>query len=237
MTASAPLPELSLVVPFFNEESVAFVVVAEIAGAFSDLGRTWEAILVDDGSTDRTGAELARAQAQWPQCRLVTFPENRGQGAALFRGIQEARAAVIAMMDGDGQNPPADFAVLLPLLERADLVVGVRARRHDSRLRLVLSRLANAVRGRMLRDGVHDAGCATKVFRREVAAVFWPLPMLNPFMPALAVASGFRVAEHPVQHRARQGGRSKYGLSVMLWRPFFDLLAVWWLLYGRAKTA
>jgi dolichol-phosphate mannosyltransferase len=224
---------LSVVVPFFNEEAVAFGMVDELGAELTADGRAWEAILVDDGSTDRTGAELARAQAKWPACRLLCFPTNRGQGAALYEGIRAARAPEIVMLDGDGQNVPADIAPLLALLDRADVVVGVRRDRHDSRLRRVLSRAANRVRGRMLRDGMSDAGCALKAFRRPVVGALWPIPMLNPFLPALAAAAGFRVIEQPVRHRPRAGGRSKYGLRAMLWRPGLDLLAVWWLLRRR----
>lgn len=233
MTAPAPTVSLSVIVPFFNEEAVAYGVADELAGQMAALGLCWEAILVNDGSADRTGAELERARTRWPQCRVLHLPRNCGQGAALLYGINETGAPIIAMMDGDGQNVPEDIGVLLPLLDRADLVVGVRARRHDSWLRLILSRLANAVRGRILGDRVADAGCAIKVFRREVIASFLPVHMLNPFMPAFAVSAGFRVAEHAVQHRARRSGESKYGLSVILWRPLFDMLAIWWILKRR----
>jgi glycosyltransferase involved in cell wall biosynthesis len=236
MDAEPPPVALSIVVPFFNEEEVAHGVVDELGAALTALGRPWEAILVDDGSADGTLGELERAKKQWPQCRILHFSENRGQGAALYDGIRAARAPQIAMMDGDGQNVPADIGVLAALLDRADLVVGVRSNRHDSRLRRVLSRLANRVRSRMLKDGMSDAGCALKVFRREIIGALWPIPMLNPFMPALAAAAGFRVIEHPVQHRHRAGGRSKYGLRVMLWRPCLDLLAVWWLLRRRKAS-
>jgi dolichol-phosphate mannosyltransferase len=224
---------VSVVVPFFNEEAVAFGMVDELGTELTALARPWEAILVDDGSTDRTGAELERARAKWPSCRILRLAENRGQGAALYEGIQAARAPEIVMLDGDGQNVPADIGPLLALLDRADIVVGVRRDRHDSPLRRSLSRVANGIRRRMLRDGMSDAGCALKVFRRDVVQAFWPIPMLNPFMPALAAAAGFRVLEHPVRHRPRTGGRSKYGFRALLWRPALDLLAVWWLLRRR----
>jgi len=225
-----PPLQLSVVVPFFNEEEAVPVVVDELGRALTDLGETWEAILVDDGSSDRTGDRLEAARQRWPQIRIIRLPENLGQGPALYRGISATLAPVIVTMDGDGQNLPGDIAPLLAQLSHADLVNGIRVDRSDPKIRLLLSRLANTVRRRLLRDGVRDAGCALKVFRREVAAAFLPLPMLNPFMPALAVAAGFRVAEFPVRHRARASGQSKYGGTRLLARPLLHLLAVWWRL-------
>ena len=226
MHAAGSTPEISLVVPFFNEEKAAYGVVDEIGAALEELSVPWEAILVDDGSTDGTARELRRARLAWPACRILALPRNRGQGLALYRGISEARSPLIATMDGDGQNPPGEIAALLPLLARADMAVGVRTPRRDSLLRRGLSRLANRVRGGLIGDGMTDAGCALKVFRREVAGSFRAVPMLNCFMPAFAIAAGFRVAEHPVGHRPRRTGRAKYGLRVMVWRPFWEMLEV-----------
>ncbi len=231
--SSEPAVSFSMVVPFFNEEDVAYRIVDELCGELARLDGAWEAILVNDGSKDRTAAELERARAKWPRCRVLHLSRNRGQGAALLHGINAARAPIVGMMDGDGQNVPADVHRLLPLLAKADLVNGIRADRHDSTLRHVMSRVANGVRGRLLRDGVTDAGCALKVFRREVIASFLPVHMLNPFMPAFAVSGGFRVVELPVAHRHRQGGVSKYGFRVLLWRPMLDMLAIAWILRRR----
>jgi len=232
-TASEPVPAFSMIVPFFNEEAVAFRIVHELCRELARLPGSWEAILINDGSTDATARELERAALPWSNCRVLHLPANRGQGAALWHGIQAARAPVLGMMDGDGQNVPADIPALLPLLAGADLVNGIRADRHDSRLRRTMSRIANRVRGRLLRDGVCDAGCALKVFRREVIANLMPVHMLNPFIPAFAVAGGFRVIERAVAHRPRLGGESKYGLRVLLWRPLLDTLAIAWLLRRR----
>jgi dolichol-phosphate mannosyltransferase len=136
-------------------------------------------------------------------------------------------------MDGDGQNDPADIATLCGALGEVDMIVGIRAERSDSWLRRRMSRVANAVRGLVLRDGVRDSGCALKVFRREVVESFIPIRTLYSFMPALAVAGGHRVAQRQVRHRPRRAGKSSYGLRVMLWRPFLDLLGVWWFTRRR----
>lgn len=130
-------------------------------------------------------------------------------------------------LDGDGQNDPADLPALLDQLSIADLVAGVRVNRQDSWLRRTMSRLANAIRSRLLGDGARDAGCALKAFRREVREAFVPIRTLYSFTPALAAAAGFRVIEWEVQHRPRTHGASKYGLGVMLWRPLADMLGVW----------
>lgn len=228
-----PAIEFSFVVPFFNEEGCARTVVEELVPALEGCGLTWECLLVDDGSTDRTAAELERACAGQPRCRVLRLPVNCGQGAALLTGFQAARGRIIGMMDGDGQNVPDDLPALLALLDRADLVVGVRAGRHDAALRRACSRIANAVRRRFLRDQVSDAGCALKVFRRELLAAFFPVTMLNPFIPAFAAAAGYRIAEIPIRHRPRTTGRSKYGLGVILWRPMCDMLSLGWLLRRR----
>lgn len=226
-------PNYSVVIPFFNEAAVARALVEEVGAALEMLDEPFEIVAVDDGSIDSTMAELAQAAAQWPQCRVFRQPRNTGQAAALLRGFAEARAPILITLDGDGQNVPADILRLLPLLQQADMAVGVRAARHDSWLRRAMSRLANRVRAQVLGDGLSDSGCALKVFRREVVESFWPIRSLYSFMPAFAVAAGFRVTEIRVQHRARRGGRSKYGLGVMLWRPLADLLALWWLLRRR----
>lgn len=226
-------PELSVVIPFYNEESCATFVLDEVRSALDPLGLRYEVLAVDDGSTDGTPAALASAARDDPRLRVLSWTPNRGQAAALYRGLRAARSPVLATMDGDGQNDPAEIPSLLALLTTADMVVGIRAARRDSWLRRRMSRLANAVRGRLLHDHVRDSGCALKVFRREVVDSFIPIQTLYSFMPALAVAAGFRVAQQEVRHRPRRGGASSYGLWKFLWRPLLDLLGVWWFTRRR----
>jgi hypothetical protein len=142
---------------------------------------------------------------------------------------------LIATLDGDGQNVPADLPDLRAQLENCDLVVGWRAQRNDTALRRAMSRVANAVRGRFLGDRLHDSGCALKVMRREVVGSLLPIKSLYSFIPAMAVAAGFRVRELPVRHRERRHGRSSYGLGVMWWRPCMDMLALKWVLTRRIR--
>ncbi len=219
-------PRCSLVIPFFQEAVNVASVAAAACAAAAQLDPGFEAILVDDGSTDGTAQELAKVAASDPHCRIVTLPLNRGQAAALLAGLQQTRGEIILTMDGDGQNDPRDFPALLARLERdgLDVACGWRSDRHDSILRRLMSRLGNAFRRRILGDGLHDAGCQLRVFRRSVIAALQPSPLLQAFLPAMAVAAGFRVGELPVRHHPRRHGVSKYHLGNLWWRPFAETL-------------
>jgi dolichol-phosphate mannosyltransferase len=229
---STPLA-LSVVIPFFNEAESCHALLAEVRAELETRNEVCEVIAVDDGSTDATRSELRRLADEWPVLRILPLARNQGQAAALFAGMRAACGTVIVTMDGDGQNVPADIPRLVARLAEADMVAGIRAQRRDSRLRRVMSRIANGIRGRLLGDGMTDSGCALKAFRREVVDSFLPMRTLYSFMPALAVAAGFKVVEEPVQHRERRAGVSKYGLLVMLWRPALDMLGIWWWRHRR----
>jgi glycosyltransferase involved in cell wall biosynthesis len=228
-------PRYSLVVPFHNEAGNVIAVVAGAVEVLASLGQPFEAVLVDDGSTDSTGEEIAAAAARWPACRGLRLPERAGQAAALLAGLQSARGEQILTMDGDGQNDPRDFPALLALAEsgRFDLVCGWRVERRDARWRRLASRLANAVRRAVLRDRVHDAGCQLRVMRQEVRAALRPMELLQAFIPALSVAAGFRVGELAVGHHPRRHGRSKYGPAQLWWRPAAAMLRLRWELWRR----
>jgi len=223
----------SVIVPLHNEADNVDPLVSELRRVLSTLGGAYEVVLVDDGSRDETRATVQQAMRDWPQCRLVAFRRNQGQAAALLVGMRQARGSVIVTLDGDGQNVPADIPALLEALDGADLVVGVRQARQDSRLRLAMSRVANAIRSRCLGDGVTDTGCGLKVMRREVVDAFIPIRTLYSFMPALAVAAGYRVVECPVRHRPRRAGVANYGLRTFAWRPLLDMIGVWWFTRRR----
>ena len=225
---AASEPIYSVVVPFYNEAETAAELIAEIEQAMQSLGEPWELLMVNDGSRDATGEILEQAAAAHANYRHLRLPRNRGQAAALDAGLHRARGRFVVTMDGDGQNDPADIPALAALLDRADMVVGIRAGRRDSWLRRAMSKFANAIRGRLLDDRMQDSGCALKVFRREVVEVLLPLKTLYSFMPALAKAGGFRLAELPVRHRPRLGGKSSYGFVAFLWKPAVDLVGVWW---------
>jgi glycosyltransferase involved in cell wall biosynthesis len=228
-----PAPSVSVVIPFFDEAESCRALLTEVRATTETLPGGCEVIAIDDGSRDETLAILNAMASEWPELRVLPLVRNSGQAAALFTGMRSARAPVVVTMDGDGQNVPGDIPLLLARLAEADMVAGVRADRQDSQLRRSMSRLANGIRSRMLGDGMSDSGCGLKAFRREVVEAFLPMRTLYSFMPALAVAAGFKVVEQPVRHRERRAGVSKYGLLVMLWRPALDLLGVWWWRHRR----
>ncbi len=210
----------SLVIPLYNEAGNILPLVESCVDVLQARGRDFEIILANDGSTDTTAEEIAAACARWPQCRGLPLPHG-GQAAALLAGLKAARGELLLTLDGDGQNDPRDFPQLLDLVERGELDVacGWRASRHDSVLRRAMSRLGNGVRRRFLADGVHDAGCQLRVMRREIRDVLFPIELMQSFLPAIAVAAGFRVGERPVRHHPRRHGDSKYGFLRLWLRP------------------
>ena len=230
-------PRLSLVIPVFNEAGNILPVVAGAHAVLAARGEPFEIIVVNDGSTDASAAEIAAATTRFPECRELRQPGRLGQAAALLAGLTAARGELILTMDGDGQNDPADFPALLGLVEsgRFDLACGWRVDRHDSWLRRVMSRVSNFVRRRVLQDGVHDSGCQLRVMRSEVRTAFFPMTLFQSFVPALAVAAGFRVGEHPVTHHARTRGVAKYGLGNLWWRPAVAMIALRIRLWRRPR--
>lgn len=237
MSALVP-PELTVIIPFFNEAPNIPPLLRELRATLEALGpSSVEVLLIDDGSSDRSAEALATAAAQWPALRIETFSTNRGQAAALWWGFQNARGRWFAMLDGDGQNPPAELPRLWAVRDSADMICGARALRQDSWLRRKMSRVARLGRRVLLGDRITDTGCSLKLFRREVAASFLPIRTLYSFLPAFAAAAGWRVIEIPVAHRPRIAGVSKYGLRAMAFTPLFDLLALSWLLRRQLRRA
>jgi len=222
-------PQLSAVVPAYNEAESLPSLLSELRSALDATGRSWELVLVDDGSSDGTGALLLTEAARDPRLVIVRFEKNAGQSAALAAGLARARGDVVVTLDADLQNDPADIPSLLAALADADVVSGVRAKRHDSWIRRVSSRIANATRRAVLGDSITDIGCSLKAYRREVLV---GLPMfvgVHRFLPALCAFRGARVVEVPVHHRPRTRGVSKYGMGNRLWRGIHDLIGVSWL--------
>jgi len=226
--------ELSIVVPLHNEEGNVARLVGEIADALA--GREFELLLVDDGSTDRTLAEALRLGSTVPQLRVLQRPSRLGQSAAIWCGVEAARASWIVTLDGDCQNDPRDIGGLLAARdaerdESVRLVVGHRTTRRDSRWRRFQSRVANAVRGTLLGDRTPDTGCGLKLFARDTFLALPRFDHMHRFLPALFIREGARVLSVPVHHRPRAAGRSKYGMLERLAAGLIDLGGVLWLMH------
>lgn len=228
-------PPLAVVVPFFNEGKNVDLLATELRTVLNEADLEAEIILVNDGSSDDTGARLDTVAREWPSCRIVHLARNQGQSAALLAGFAATTAPIIVTMDGDAQNDPEDIPFFLSRLGDADMVVGIRQQRQDSWARRNISWMANLVRSRALHDGVSDAGCALKVFRREVLQAFIPIRTLYSFMPALAAAAGFRVIETACHHRVRPHGISRYPTSNFLLLPIIDFVGVAWYCARRVR--
>ncbi len=226
--------DLSVVVPVFNEAGNIEPLLEEIRNALE--GRfEFEVVYVNDGSKDVTAVELATVQQRMPNLRVITHRRSCGQSTALRSGVKAASAPVIATLDGDGQNDPADIPRLAAALSEADagsglkMVAGYRKRRRDSQVKRVSSRIANSVRSRLLADATPDTGCGLKVFYRSA---FLDLPYfdhMHRFLPALVQRAGWAVTSIEVNHRQRGQGQSKYGTLDRLVAGIDDLLGVMWL--------
>ena len=226
---SAPL-DLSVVVPLYNEEESLPHLVSQLISALRPAGETFELVLVDDGSSDRTAEVLAQVSRDVPEVVAVLLRKNYGQTAAMAAGFDVAVGEVIVSLDGDLQNDPADIPMLLAKLrEGYDLVSGWRHQRQDAALQRKLpSRMANRLIGRVTGVRLHDYGCSLKAYRREVLADMRLYGELHRFLPALAFIEGARITEVKVNHRARQFGSSKYGID-RTFRVLMDLLTVWFM--------
>ena len=223
--------ELSVVVPVYNEEETVESVAREVISVVGNLKKEYEIIIVDDGSTDKTYSTLSALHHDDPIIKVLRLKRNFGQTAALAAGIAHAKGDVIVFMDGDGQNNPKDIPALLEKIEEGfDLVAGWRSPRRDSFWRRRFpSHMANLLISWMTQVKLHDYGCTLKAIRREVAKEVKLYGEMHRFIPVIAYERGARIAELRVNHRARQGGRSKYGL-VRTFRVILDLLTVKFLL-------
>jgi glycosyltransferase involved in cell wall biosynthesis len=223
-------PELSIVVPLYNEAESLPPLVEQLLAALRPLGRSFELVLVDDGSSDGTAAVLRQLAAQTPELVAVLLRRNYGQTPAMAAGFDASRGALIVTLDGDLQNDPADIPLLLERLEQGyDLVSGWRHQRQDPAMsRKLPSQLANRLIARVTGVRLHDYGCSLKAYRRELVEDMNLYGELHRFLPALAFIEGARISEVKVNHRARSYGTSKYGID-RTFRVLMDLLTVWFM--------
>jgi dolichol-phosphate mannosyltransferase len=217
---------ISIVIPLHNEERSIALLYEELQAALEPLDQEWETVFVDDGSTDGSFAALTRLHNANENVRVVRLRRNFGKAAALAAGFGQARGEIVVTIDADLQDDPAEIPRLLAKLDEGfDLVSGWKTRRRDPLLRRVLSRVFNWVTGRVSGLRLHDMNCGLKAYRAEVVRGMPLYGELHRFIPVLAQYRGFRVAELPVNHRAREHGRSRYGVERYL-RGFLDLLTV-----------
>jgi len=223
--------DLSVIIPVYNEEGGLEPMIDELCSTLAALGKSYEIILIDDGSTDGTYGILSRAHRNDRRIAVVRFKRNFGQTAAIAAGLAHARGDVVIAMDGDGQNDPRDIAALLAKLDEGyDLVSGWRFPRQDPFWsRRLPSQIANGLISWMTRVKLHDYGCTLKALRREVAKELKLYGEMHRFIPAIAYERGARIAEIQVRHRPRQWGVSKYGIA-RTFRVVLDLLTVKFLL-------
>jgi len=224
-----PNAQVSIIIPFFNEEET----VAEVLSEVLKTNPGAEVIAVDDGSSDGTAAVLNSI----PGVRALHFAKNRGQSAAMYAGLKAATRPICALMDGDGQNDPADIPNLVEALQLGgnDVICGYRANRVDTASRRYASKFANSIRRKFLHDGVRDTGCSVKVFRQQAVDHLVPFNGMHRYLPAIFLQAGLKIGEIPVNHRGRMAGQSKYTNWERALRGTYDLIGVQWLLRRKVQ--
>ncbi len=230
---------VSIVVPVRNEAENIGPLVAEIIAALD--GRwSYEIIYVNDGSTDATAERLAAAMKERRNLRQIRHATSSGQSAAVRSGVRAARGAIVATLDGDGQNNPGFLPDLIVAVEnggdRVGLAAGQRVGRKDTGFKKLQSRIANGVRNAILHDGTRDTGCGLKAFRRDVFLMMPYFDGLHRFLPALVRREGYDIAYVDVIDRPRHSGVSNYGFFDRLWIGIMDLAGVWWLIRRKKPT-
>jgi dolichol-phosphate mannosyltransferase len=221
--------ELSLVIPAYNEEETIEECVREADGVLDSLGKTYEIVVVDDGSTDSTFARLRSLKATVSALRAIRYGQNKGQTTAMAAGFDNARGDVVVTIDADMQNDPADIPRLLERLDEYDVVCGVRRQRQDSFVRKASSVIANSVRNRLTHENIHDVGCTLRAFRAAYLHRIKLFEGMHRFLPTLLRLEGARIVEIPVRHRPRLKGKNKYGIGNRLFKGLRDLWAIRWM--------
>jgi len=224
-------PHLSIVVPVKDEEDNIRPLVDACRDALGDLYARCELVFVDDGSTDGSLTSMQAVASGDPHVRWLQFERNCGQSAALDAGFRAARGDLVAMIDADLQNDPADLPAMVELLRtgQCDCVCGIRQKRQDSWVRKVSSKIGNGTRNWLTHESITDVGCSIRVFRRELLDGLKMFRGMHRFLPTLLRLEGARIREIPVRHHPRTRGKTKYGIGNRLFRGLRDIFAVRWM--------
>lgn len=228
--------EISIIVPVFNEADNILPMAREVAAAMQAVSRPYELVFVDDASRDATWEKIQEARRADARVRGMRLARNSGQSAALWTGIQATTSPILATLDGDLQNDPADLSRLLAELANYDFVCGARQKRQDNFLRRVSTKVARWARKTMLKVDFADTGCAARAFKRTALQGLFGFNGLHRFLPVLVHGGGAKTLEIPVHHRPRVAGVSKYGMWNRLGRGIYDLFAVAWFQKRRTPV-
>lgn len=221
--------DITVVIPAYNEAENIAPLAASLAEAMRGLNRSYEVIIVDDGSKDATYDEILKASRTCPQICGLKFKKNCGQTAAFAAGFEYACGSIVVTMDADMQNDPADIPKLLEKMPEFDVVCGIRVKRQDNFVRRASSKIANFIRNFLTGDDIIDTGCSLKAFKAEAAKRMKLFSGMHRFFPTLAKMDGYSVAQVPVNHLPRKYGKAKYGVGNRAFRAFCDLMAVRWM--------
>jgi glycosyltransferase involved in cell wall biosynthesis len=221
--------EISVVVPVYNEEGNLPVLIPALVEVLKNLGRSYEVIFVDDGSSDESRRILKEMASEHASLRILRFKENRGLSTALVAGMREARGEIIVTLDSDLQNDPADIPRLLEYLDRYDMATGWRQKREDKWLKKISSKIGNLVRNWVSGENIQDSACTLRAFKKECIQEIPVFNGMHRFLSTLVKMRGFGIIEVPVAHHPRRFGKSKYNIRNRMVRSFIDLLAVRWM--------
>jgi len=224
-----PTPYLSLIVPCYNEQENVPELLSRVECALAKIGRPFEVIAVDDGSTDQTPTLLRDAMKTRPWLRVLRMRQNAGQSAAFQAGFDLARGEVIATIDADLQNDPAEIPRLLPMLDGVDMVTGWRKDRSDTAFRRWQSRQANRIRNWITQESVNDSACSLKLYRAHAIKGLRLFRGAHRYLPTLVKMRGYSVREEPVSHSPRHAGTAKYGFANRAFVGLYDLFGVRWM--------
>ncbi len=223
--------EISVLAPSYNEQECLPELCRALNETLGSMGKSYEIIIVDDGSTDDSLSILKGFKSEIPQLRVLSLSQRSGQTAAMEAGFEAARGKYVVTIDADLQNDPADIPAMIELLEadKADMVTGHRHKRQDSWLRLVSTKIANGVRNRLLHETVADSACSLKAYKREIIPKLKLFDGLHRFLTSIVKMNGFRLLEIPVNHRPRTKGQAKYGLWNRVFRSLRAAFAIRWM--------